>query len=367
MQVGGRPDDLPVGVTPACCPHSWLLELSEEMADETDPAWFLSHRKVDKVPGIPVPVAYTGNGDYCYAHCLHMTLLATGTVQPQDLPTVGFIECLTTVPFGKLYLDLADGPVSYFSNAIADPNTGLTIAIQTMGWTCQYHSTTDAERALHALREAVKYQPVLVGPVDMGYLTYNPHHRYLGGADHYVLVIGVNDVEGTVLLHDPKMFPYATLPTADFVRAWRAEKIQYCREPFVFRSHFKMVERPARSTMVTRTLDIVRKQLLQQYAGPTMFSGAEAVRRTATSMDKPGIRTGFAPFTLPLAARRAIDASNFLHSAGLQVAATAMASQAQLYGRSLYLAVQERWDDVAKIISDVAELEVTIEKCLLNL
>jgi hypothetical protein len=296
-----------------------------------------------------------------------MTLLATGAVQPQDLPTVGFIECLTTVPFGKLFLDLPDGPVSYLSSAIADPNTGLTIAIQTMGWKCQYHSATDADKALSSLREALRYQPVLVGPVDMGYLTYNPHYRYLGGADHYILVISINDSDGTVLLHDPKMFPYATLPLVDFVRAWRAEQIQYCREPFVFRSHFKMAERPARSVMLSRTLDIVRKQLLQQYTGPTMFSGPEALRRTSMNIEKPGIRSGLAPFTLPLAARRAIDASNFLHSAGLQAAATAAASQAQLYGKALYLAVQDRWDEVAKVMNDVADLEVTLEAGLMKI
>ena len=34
---------------------------------------------------------------------------------------------------------------------------------------------------------------VLIGPIDMGYLIYNPRYRFLGGADHYVLIYGFDD------------------------------------------------------------------------------------------------------------------------------------------------------------------------------
>ena len=336
------------------------------MAENIDSLWFMNYRKVDKVPGLPVPVGYTGNSDYCYANSLHMALLATGSVQPQDIPSPGFIECLTTVPFGKLFLELPTGPIAYFSSVIADPNNGLTQAIKTLGWSCQYRAGGDPEAALAALRSAVRYQPVLVGPLDMGFLTYNPHHQFLRGADHYVLVISINDEEGRVLLHDPKMFPYATVPIPDFMMAWKAEGIHYSPEPYVFRSHFKMAERPARNTMIARTVDMVRTQLAEKYRGPSMFSGAEALRRTAANLDKPTIRNELATFAFPLAARRAIDAAAFLDRGGLQGAALSLAKQAQLYGKAVYPAVHGQWDEVQRIILELAELEGDFEAEILK-
>jgi hypothetical protein len=43
--------------------------------------------------------------------------------------------------------------------------------------------------ALARLRAAVRHAPVLAGPLNMGYLTYNPNHPYLLGADHSIVVL----------------------------------------------------------------------------------------------------------------------------------------------------------------------------------
>jgi hypothetical protein len=47
--------------------------------------------------------SYTGNGAYCYANSLYMALREAGAAA-DELPEPGFIECLTTMPFGTLYL-----------------------------------------------------------------------------------------------------------------------------------------------------------------------------------------------------------------------------------------------------------------------
>jgi hypothetical protein len=75
---------------------------------------------------------YIGNGDYCFANSLHMSLLA-GSARTEGLPSTGFLECLTTLPFGYTYLKEAD--LFFFSGP--NPDLGLTRAIETLGWTCK--------------------------------------------------------------------------------------------------------------------------------------------------------------------------------------------------------------------------------------
>jgi hypothetical protein len=71
-----------------------------------------------------------------------------------------------------------------------------------MGWTCNNHRGDDAASALLAQREAVIHGPVLAGPLNMRYLSYNPNHTALNGADHFVVALGVDD--------DKEWFCYTT-------------------------------------------------------------------------------------------------------------------------------------------------------------
>ena len=43
--------------------------------------------------------------------------------------------------------------------------------------------------------------PVVLGPLDMGYLTYNPNHIHLYGVDHFVSVYDLDDE--FIYFHDP--------------------------------------------------------------------------------------------------------------------------------------------------------------------
>src|SRR5947209_14948986 len=90
---------------------------------------------------------YIGSGDYCFSNSLHMSLLGSGA--PADsLPSTGFLECLTTLPFGYTYLKEAE--LFFFSGP--NPDLGLTRAIETLGWTCQVERCGDERMApLHRL------------------------------------------------------------------------------------------------------------------------------------------------------------------------------------------------------------------------
>jgi hypothetical protein len=56
-----------------------------------------------------------------------------------------------------------------------------------------------------------------------------------------VVVVVVAVDEDTVLMHDPLGRPFASLPIADFLKAWRAEQLSWIDPPFVMRSDFVRV------------------------------------------------------------------------------------------------------------------------------
>ena len=157
---------------------------------------------------------YVGSGDYCFSNSLHMSLLGSGA-PPESLPSTGFLECLTTMPFGYTYLKEAE--LFFFSGP--NPDLGLTRAIETLGWTCQVERGGTEGEALTRLRAAAQHGPVLIGPLNMGSLTYNPNYPYLEGADHYIVVLSVE--EDHVFVHDPKGFPCAALPVENLLKLSR--------------------------------------------------------------------------------------------------------------------------------------------------
>jgi hypothetical protein len=100
-----------------------------------------------------------------------MCLLAAGFAAG-ELPEPGFLECLTTMPFGSMYLRLDDGPMFFPSPCVTSPDDGLDRALDALGWSCELwcgaEGTSGAE-AHERLRGALATGPVLVGPVDLGY------------------------------------------------------------------------------------------------------------------------------------------------------------------------------------------------------
>ena len=296
---------------------------------------------------------YVGSGDYCYAYSLYMSLLGSGA-NPDHLPAPGFLECLTTMPFGNTYLNEAQ--LFFFDGS--DPHQGLTRAIETLGWTCRLEQGGDEQSALERLRAAVQHGPVLIGPLDMGYLTYNPNSPFTGGADHFLVVLAVEPDH--VLVHDPKGFPCATLPWENLLKAWRAERIAYVDEVYILRTDFRPVETVSRQEMIRRTLPFIRSNVQRDPAGPEVYGGARAlgmlVQMLRTEMPDH-LASHLFYFALPLAIRRKLDAQAFLAEGNRPEAARLLEQQARLLGQAQYPGVQHEWSAVATLIEQVATLE----------
>ncbi|MFF4624088.1 cysteine peptidase family C39 domain-containing protein [Nonomuraea jabiensis] len=271
-------------------------------------------------------VTYVGSGPYCYANSLAMLL-------GDEAPPPAVIEVLTGSPYG---MELIGGHLPLFHPFGWDPGIGLDAAIGLLGWECEDVDGGTAAAALDRLRRACQDGPVLAGPLELGLLSYQPGSGKAVGADHYVVVLEVDD--GTVLVHDPQGYPYATLPVDAFAEAWRGELITYLRRPFRMRYGFTRREPVTPEEALRRSLP----------AGPAWLAGrtdvevppgtlgqAEAAERTARLVEEgldPEVRLLWQAFAVRVGARRLNDLAACLSSLGLDAGAAVAVAQARIVG-----------------------------------
>ena len=155
-----------------------------------------------------------------------------------------------------------------------------------------------------------------------------------------MVVTGVED--GLVRFHDPHGHPYATLPTDDFIAAWRADSIGYATEPFTARAGFQRVRDVDEATALRRALPMAVRWLAGEMdlpVPPGSLGGAAALERLAEL-----IETGLEPwqhghlgyFAIRVGARRLADAAACLAFIGENKAAVIADEQARLVGALQY-------------------------------
>ncbi|SEK69605.1 hypothetical protein SAMN05660976_01018 [Nonomuraea pusilla] len=271
-------------------------------------------------------VTYVGSGPYCYANSLAMILGG-------EAPPPAVIEVLTGSPYG---MQLIGGRLPLFDPFGWDPEIGLDAAIGLLGWECERADGGTAEEALDRLRRACQDGPVLVGPLELGLLTYQPGSGQAVGADHYVVVLEAGD--DTVLVHDPQGHPYATLPAGDFAQAWRGELIPYLRRPFRMRHRFTRSARVSQEEALRRSLPAGVAWLAGRAdveVPPGTLGQAEAAERTAALVEEgldPDVRALWQAFAVRVGARRLNDLAACLSSLGLDAGASVAAEQARVVG-----------------------------------
>ena len=300
---------------------------------------------------------YTGKSEYCYANSLHMCLEGAGA-EARDLPEVGFLECLTTMPFGNMYLRLEDGTLVFFDSPTVDPDAGLTLALAALGWTCDEWFGEDSAEALARLGAAVRAGPALVGPLDLGELPYNPRAPYLRGGDHFVVALEVEDER--IRLHDPYGYPFAVVAPSALLAAWRADGISYKRGPYTLRSNFRQIERISRQEAIARTLPLAKSNLVADPGGPVVFGGRQALamlNKELRGQVPETLAEHLVYFAVPLAARRCLDAGAFLREAGNDAAAGHLARKARLFGEAQSFAVRHEWASVVGLVEQLAAIE----------
>lgn len=302
-------------------------------------------------------IAYTGNSPYCYSNSLHICLNEAGMA---NLPAPGFIECLTGMPFGATFLQLK-APLFFPHPTPIDPDTGVTRALEVLGWECELWCSEEADAASDKLGEALKRGPVLLGPLDMGFLSYDPNHQSKRGGDHYLVALKLQGE--MVQMHDPQLFPFAVLPLGDVLRALYANDLGYAKHAYTLRFNFRAKQSNARSAMLEAALHHAQELIRAHPTGPVAYGGPRAFTMVADVLRHNPMNDFtdlLVQFSLPVGARRCIDAAGFLNEAGRVDAANLFVAKAEAFGKAQYYGVQQKWDQFAVLFDHLAQLEADL-------
>ena len=297
---------------------------------------------------------YIGSGPYCYANSFAMMF-------GDHAPSTAVIEFATGSPFG---MQLIGGKQPFFDPYGWDPEKGFDDALRALGWTSKTSKASSSEEALRNLELALRNGPVWVGPVEMGHLRHQPGMTGPIGADHYVVVLEV--AGGRVLMHDPQGYPYASLPLADFMEAWRAETLDY-GEPYTMRTGFERLSRVSEEDTILASIPTAIRWLSMEgdHKMPAGSLGngkaAEELARMIENGCDEELRGHFIHFAVRVGARRTNDAAVCLRRIGNLEASATAAEQAQLIG-SLQHHLVAREDAAAA--ASLRRLAPTYEKLL---
>ncbi|UNK16040.1 hypothetical protein MNQ98_15975 [Paenibacillus sp. N3/727] len=299
-------------------------------------------------------LSYIGNGAYCYANSLSMLLETIGEkVSPQ------LLEVLSGVGIGATWIE--QPKLLFFGEVV--PDRGVSHALELLGYEWKEISgDVEGEPPLEELRRDLECGPVLLGPLDMGHLTYNPNAAYLGGSDHFVLAYKIDD--NAIYLHDPAGFPYVSLPLSEFVLAWKAE----CIIDRVFSYHYwaapKRKDSPSEDEIFANAVRYFQ-EIYQASASATPNSevlyGKEAILRVVKRIKEeeglmPAEIAHFSYFAFQLGARRAMDYAEFLIKNAPELAAI-KEKQAKQFGRCHTLIVEKNFQVLADAMHELADME----------
>jgi hypothetical protein len=279
-------------------------------------------------------------------------------------PSIAVIEFATGSPFG---IQLTGDRLPFFDPYGWDPEKGFDDALQALGWSCDVSKGGPVDEALQRLQVALGNGPVWIGPVEMGHLRHQPGMTGPIGADHYVVVLEI--AGGRVLMHDPQGYPYASLPVADFMEAWKAETLDY-GEPFSMRTGFKRLKEFSEEETILATIPAAIRWLSMDGdhdVRPGSLGNGEAVEALArlieTGCDEE-LRGHLIHFAVRVGARRAADAATCLKRIGYVEAAEIAGEQAQFIGSLQHLLTMR--EDAAAAIA-LRRLAPTYERLLLSL
>ena len=251
---------------------------------------------------------FIGNGAYCYADALAMLLASSGTAwDPSTL------ECLSSVGLGARWRPREQD--IYFS--LVPPDRGISIALALSNIEVKEQvSDEGAAPPFERLRELLESGPVLLGPLDMGHLSYLPNAGRAQGCDHFALLVSLNGDEAR--LHDPLGYPNVAIALKDLAMAWAAGRIPYARGAYRCWAAPIPGPRPNDAALRASGLEAIRAAYCEGEAGASrqgVLSGEAAFAAAADHLGSgkgENLRRQLIDFGLPLGARRAHDLAVFL-------------------------------------------------------
>ena len=308
-------------------------------------------------------LAYLGNAPYCYANSAAMLLESAGeSVEPR------VVEVLSGVGLGACWL--AESQTLFLSGLGSEPDVGLTRSFGLLGFNVNEEAESDGDAMpVDALALQLSEGPAILGPLDMGELSYHPNARGANGVDHFVLALHIED--GVVVVHDPAGYPAMPIGFEALGRAWRADLIEYRRGTYRRWHSPTRVERPVSTQIAEAAIESFGRAYRESrtIGDPGVIVGPEAIEALiATIRGRELLDHGLGHlrrFALPLGVRRALDYSWYLRDFNPKLSEL-KSRQAWHLGRAQAAASQCRWDPLVDHLMHLADLEHKVETALVK-
>jgi hypothetical protein len=292
---------------------------------------------------------YLGNGPYCAANSLSVIFGAAG-------PGPAVLEVLSGTPFG---IAVHGDGLTYFSPQRWDPEFGIKNSMSLLGWECD-RVFGDPDRSVAILRQATPDKPVLVGQVEMGLLPYVPGIGQAIGADHNLVVIGV---EGDLVrAHDVQGWPFVTVPIDKLLETWKGDTFAFSVEPYALRHNFRRTRDVDTHTALRNSI----RTAVDLLDGPEC---AEAAERSAKIVENGLTNMQWkylVEFTVQGGARRLADAAVLYAEIGATKAAATLERQARLVGSLQLPLVTQDNAEAARILRELAPTYATLREQLVR-
>ena len=290
---------------------------------------------------------YFGDVSLCYSYSLAMAL--DGYDFKAD-----FLEAIMVMGNGaSIVKEDERHPLVFFDNGMPDLSISHSLKILGFDYEDFYLKDgveVDLEEIKRKLETFLSNGPVVLGPLDMGHLTYNPNHTILYGVDHFVTVYAVDGQH--LYLHDPAGFACMKVTFNDIIEAWKAEAIDYKRGAYSMWGNFKKVKSPCQTEIYQETARIMRNRYLNGQSGVLKYY-AKAVAENGLNTEQKQLHQYF---SFKLAAVRNLYLSKFLKDHEPE-GARLKEELASLFGQAHLSCLKEDYQELAHLLYQIAEAD----------
>ncbi|MCY7082143.1 peptidase [Streptococcus oralis] len=292
---------------------------------------------------------YFGDVSLCYSYSLAMALDAYGYDYKAE-----FLEAIMAMGNGASIVKEDDQhPLVFFDNGMPDLSISHSLKILGFDYEDFYlkgGAEVDLEEIKRKLETFLFNGPVVLGPLDMGHLTYNPNHTILYGVDHFVTVYDIDDQY--LYLHDPAGFACMKVAFNDILEAWKAEAIDYKRGAYSMWGNFKRLKTPSQTEIYQETAKIMKNRYLNGQ-NDILECYAKAVVENGLNTEQKQLHQYF---SFKLAAVRNLYLSKFLKDHDPE-GARLKEELATLFGQAHLSCLKEDYQELAHLLYQIAEVD----------
>ena len=292
---------------------------------------------------------YFGDVSLCYSYSLAMALDGYGYDFKAD-----FLEAIMVMGNGaSIVKEDEQHPLVFFDNGMPDLSISHSLKILGFDYEDFYlkdGTEVDLEEIKGKLETFLSNGPVVLGPLDMGHLTYNPNHTILYGVDHFVTVYGIDDQY--LYLHDPAGFACMKVAFADIIEAWKADAIDYKRGSYSMWGNFKQLKTPSQTEIYQEIARIMKTRYLNGQSG-VLECYAKAVAENGLNTEQKQLHQYF---SFKLATVRNLYLSKFLKDHDPE-GARLKEELASLFGQAHLSCLKEDYQELSHLLYQIAEVD----------